>query len=135
MSKIELKIESLSSAEKARILKRYEKSKRFSKEQRTALWQKRVHEVRKESRAIHLALGFLRGRSMNEMELPLRAKECGHISTKNMTRHAPDWERVEELVIEHGEEYFASYSELLQRFAEFKDGQEEYFVSNDTVWS
>lgn len=128
MSKTELKLEGLTLAAKSRILKRLARSRQYHPDQRKAFEHQRVHAVRSEARSLHLALGFLRGRGMDEMEQPLRAKNCGHISTVGMTRTAPNWVRVEELVNQYGQRYFSDVRELSQRFAEFKAGQEEITV-------
>lgn len=116
--KYELKIAEYTIAQQARLLKRLAKSK--SKDHNKG-YSSVGSALRKESRAHHLALGFLRGRTMNQMELPLRAPNRGHIASKGLTRTVPDWERIEELVVKHGKKYFDSEQALRQSFAEFQD--------------
>lgn len=128
MSKTELKLEGLTLAAKSRILKRLARSRQYHPDQRKTFENQRVHAVRSEARSVHLALGFLRGRTMDEMELPLRAKDCGHISTIGMTRTAPNWARVEELVNQYGQQYFGDVRDLSQKFSEFRAGQGEITV-------
>jgi hypothetical protein len=122
MSKTTLKIKGLTLAAEARIIKKIEKNRRRNPEQRKSLYLHRTNEVRSEARSTHLAFGFLRGRTMQQMERPLRPLDQGHVRTKNMTRTAPDWKRIETLVSVHGGEYFDNPQALAQRFAEFKDG-------------
>lgn len=128
MSKTYLKLEGLTVAEENRILKRWARSRQFNDAQRKEFAHRRSTAVRSEARSIHLALGFLRGRTMDEMELPLRAKDCGHISSHNMTRTAPNWLRVEELIAQYGSKYFDDARDLAQRFEEFKAGQTEITI-------
>lgn len=116
-----LQIKGLSLAAEARIIKRLEQSKRRNPKLRASLHLHRVNEVRSEARSTHLALGFLRGRTMAEMEKPLRPENQGHVATKNMTRTAPNWKRIEQLVNKYGVQYFETAQELAQKFAEFKD--------------
>jgi len=119
--KYALKIAEYTIAQQARLLKKLEKSKNTPKDFRKGFHSARVNVLRKEARAHHLALGFLRGRTMDEMELPLRALNKGHVTSHNLTKTAPDWDRVESLVVKHGKRYFDSEQALLQAFAEFRD--------------
>lgn len=116
--KYELKIAEYTIAQQKRLLKRLAQSK--SKVQKNG-YQSVGSALRKEARAHHLALGFLRGRTMNQMECPLREPTRGYITSKGLTRTVPDWARVEELVIKHGIRYFDSEQALRQSFAEFRD--------------
>lgn len=117
--KYELKLSGLTLAQQSRILKKLEKNKNpnISK----GIHYTRVHVLRKEARSTHIALGFLRGRSLSEMEKPYRPADKGHITSKNMTRTIPNWTRIEELVVKHGAAYFENDQQLQQEFAEFKE--------------
>lgn len=117
--KYELKIAEYTIAQQTRLLKKLAKSK--SKKQKNGYQSVGVSLLRREARAHHIALGFLRGRTMDEMELPLRALNQGHISSWKLTRTAPDWDRVEELVAKHGKKYFDSEQALKQALTEFID--------------
>jgi hypothetical protein len=122
--KYELKIAEYTIAQQARLLKKLARSKASlikSKHHTNGYQSAGVSVLRKEARAHHLALGFLRGRTMDNMELPLRALNKGHISSNGLTRTAPDWERVEELVLKHGKKYFDNEQDIRQSFTEFKD--------------
>lgn len=77
--------------------------------------------LKKEARAHHIALGFLRGRTMDELERPLRPIDKGHISSNGLTKTPPNWARIEELAIKYGQFYFDNPQALLQSFAEFRD--------------
>lgn len=132
MSKLDIVIINHELAAQKRLMKRLAKSRRY--DSRRVSLTKKSREMSDEARSNHIALGFLRNRTMDEIELPLRARECGHIYSKNMTRTAPNWERVEEIVLEHGISFFANEQEMLQRFAEFRDGQEEIFIDHNTIW-
>lgn len=125
-NKTELLVENLSLAARSRLYKRLARSKRYHPEQRKGFEHKRVHAIRSELRSQHIAYSFLRGRTIEEIELPLRAKTSGHVYSKNMTRTAPNWERIEELVAEYGIRYFDNEQALRQRLAEFRDGHKEY---------
>lgn len=116
-----LKFAKYTVAQQSRLLKKLEKSKTLPKDVGRGVHYARVHVLRKEARALHLAHGFLRGRTMDEMELPLRPQNRGHISSHNMTRHAPDWKRIEEIVLLTGSYYFENDQDLQQAFEEFKD--------------
>lgn len=116
-----LKIKGLSLAAEARIIKRLEKARGQNKDLAAKLHLHRTIEVRSEARSTHIALGFLRGTEMSQMERPLRPADHGHIATKNMTRSAPNWKRIEQLVNKYGVSYFETPQELAQKFAEFKD--------------
>lgn len=125
--KYELKIAEYTIAQQRRLLKKLERSKRldsYSKKKAShanGYQSASISLLRKEARAHHLALGFLRGRTMNDMELPLRALNKGHVTSNGLTRTAPNWERIEELVLKHGKRYFDSEQALRQAFTEFKD--------------
>ena len=116
-----LKVKGLSLAAEARIIKRLEKARNSHPKLRASLHLHRTVEVRNEARSTHLALGFLRGTPYTKMELPLRPLNAGHLKSKNATRTAPDWKRVEQLVLKYGQQYFDSEQDLRQKFAEFKD--------------
>lgn len=118
--KYQIKLAEYTIAQQSRLLKKLEKSKTKPKDIGKGFHYVRVHLLRSEARAHHIALGFLRGRTMDEMELPIRPQNKGHISTKNMTRHAPNWVRIEELILKHGRSYFDNEQALQQSFAEFK---------------
>lgn len=117
-----LRIKGLTLAAEARIIKKLEKSRAQNKNLRNSLHLHRVKEVRSEARSTHLARGFLKGNTMQQMERPLRPLNQGHVATKNMTRIAPDWKRIEQLVNKYGGQYFENPQDLAQRLAEFKDG-------------
>lgn len=119
--KYALKIAEYTIAQQARLLKKLEKSKNTPKDFRKGFHSARINVLRKEARAHHLALGFLRGRTMDEMELPLRSVNQGHISSYMLTKTPPNWERIEELALKHGKNYFDSEQALKQAFAEFRD--------------
>lgn len=115
-----LKIKGLSLAQEARIIKRLEKS-RINPKLAASLHNHRTVDVRREARSTHLALGFLRGTTLAQMEKPYRPLNEGHKATKNMSRSLPDWKRIEQLIRKYGVQYFETEQEMLQRFAEFKD--------------
>lgn len=117
-----LKIKGLTLAQEARIIKRLEKARGQNKSLAKSLHSHRTLAVRSEARSTHLALGFLRGRTMQQMERPLRPQNEGHVATSGMTRTAPDWKRIEQLVLKYGVQYFDSAQKLAQSFTEFKDG-------------
>lgn len=117
-----LKIKGLTLAQEARIIKRLEKARGQNKGLAKSLHLHRTVEVRREARSTHLALGFLRGRTMQQMERPLRPNDLGHVATVGMTRSAPDWKRIEQLINKYGAQYFDSPQKLAQSFTEFKDG-------------
>lgn len=116
-----LKIKGLTLAAEARIIKKLEQNRRSNPDLRKSLHLHRTIEVRSEARSTHIALGFLRGTSMQQMERPLRPVGEGHVATKNMTRTAPNWKRIEQLVNKYGQQYFDNPQALAQAFAEFKD--------------
>jgi len=115
-----LKIKGLSLAAEARIIKRLEKNRSQNPNLRAKLYQHRTVDVRNEARSTHLALGFLRGTTMQQMERPLKLNRVK--GDKNFTRTAPNWKRIEQLVNKYGGQYFENPQDLAQRFAEFKDG-------------
>lgn len=119
-----LKLESFSLAAQARILKKLGRS--VKKDHPGAVFatahiQKNAVKLRKEARAVHIARGFLRGRSLIEMELPYRPTNKGHISFPGHSRTLPNFRRVEELIRSANRKY-ETEQELLQRWAEFLDG-------------
>lgn len=69
-----------------------------------------------------IALGFLRGKTMDMIECPHRPYNQGHVSSKGMTRTAPNWDNIESLILSEGKGYFESEQQMLQKFAEFRDG-------------
>lgn len=117
-----LRIKGLTLAAEARIIKKLEKARGQNKSLAKALHLHRTVEVRSEARSTHLALGFLKGRTMQQMERPLRALNEGHVATVGMTRTAPDWKRIEQLVNKYGGQYYETPQRLAQSFTEFKDG-------------
>lgn len=70
----------------------------------------RIHVVRPETRATHLALGFLRGK-------PYRAIEW-------FAYTEPNWERVRELVLKYGD---GDPRELSQKFAQWEDEAKDWY--------
>jgi hypothetical protein len=118
-----LKIKGLSLAGEARIIKRLEKSRQTHPKLAASLHMHRTHEVRSEARSTHLALGFLRGVPYKAMELPLRPLNEGHKRSLNMTRTAPDWKRVEQLVNKYGQQYFEGAQDLTGKFTEWKSAK------------
>lgn len=118
--KTHLALESMTLAARSRILKRLA-HKAPHAELRKGFHNEAVHENRINARAAHIALGFLRGRKLSKMEMPYRALDQGHITSKNLSRSFPNWEKVEKYVHEHGSTYFENQSEMLQRLTEFKD--------------
>lgn len=116
--KYELKIAEYTIAQQTRLLKKLAKSKSSNQQKG---FQSVNNALRGEARAYHIALGFLRGRTMDQMELPLRALNQGHITSNGLTRTAPNWDRVEELVTKHGKKYFDSEQALKQSLTEFID--------------
>lgn len=119
--KYELKIAEYTIAQQNRLLKKLARSLTLPKGQKAGYQSVRTGVLRKEARAHHLALGFLRGRTMDEMELPLREPTKGHVSSWCLTKTPPDWDRVEELVLAHGTKYYKNEQALRQAFTEFKD--------------
>ena len=81
---LRIKIKSL--AEEARIIRREEHRTRGPL--REELYLHRIHDVRSESRAAHLAYGFIRGRTLEQMESKSRTK--------------PRWNRVRDLCKKFG---------------------------------
>lgn len=114
-----LKVKYLTLTQEARIIKRLEKKRKVGP-MRTSLHQHRTEDVRSEARSTHLARGFIKGTSYAEMELPLRPANQGHIATKNMTRSAPNWARIEQLIKKYGVSYFDSPEAMVQRFAQWR---------------
>ncbi len=116
-----LKIKGLTLAAEARIIKRLEKQRGQNNALRQSLHLHRTMEVRSEARSTHIALGFLRGTVYAQMERPLRPVDQGHIATKGLTRSAPNWKRIEQLVNKYGPRYFENPQDMAQKFAEFKN--------------
>jgi len=88
--------------------------------------------LKNEARATNIAIGFLRGQALGDIEaLPYRPKNEGHIGVPKGEAKPwgsyshPNWDRVEDLVMAHGRDYiaagllFGSEQELQQKFAEF----------------
>lgn len=117
--KYQLKLARFSLAQQSRLLKKLEKSK--SVKNRGLIHSARTVALRSEARSQNIAYGFLRGCTMNQMELPLRPLDKGHISSRGLTRTAPNWDRVLEIVREYGSTYFEQDHDLRQKFAEFTD--------------
>lgn len=105
---------------RARFLKRLARSRRTNINMRSDA-QALLNQQRSELRSEHLALGFLRGRPYDVMEKPLRAANEGHLTSKNLTRTFPDFERVQQIVEDFGELYFENKQALAQQFAEWHD--------------
>lgn len=127
MRNLDLRIYNLTTTQEIRLLKRLEKSRRLTDDQKKVVNFKR-NEARKDSRHIHLALGFLRGLPYSAMEQPLRPKDQGHIATVGMTRSVPDWDWVEDYATENWE---GSEQDFQQRFAEFLDGAQETEITEE----
>lgn len=72
--------------------------------------QHRLAVIRKEARDSHLALGFLRGRSYEEME--------------NVAYHAPDWKNIEGIVKRFSAD--DDQRDIMQTFSQWKDTAEAY---------
>lgn len=88
-----LKNRNLTHAQHVRQARRLAASYRKGHPARRNLMEEARNDARrKEARCVHLAYSFLRGRSYNEVE--------------NDSRTAPDWDRVEELVVKYGEHYY-----------------------------
>lgn len=119
--KTHLRLLGLTFAAEARILKRLAKQAPHP-DLRNEFGGALRHNCRVKARATHLALGFIRGRKLVEIERPHRPYKQGHVTSKGMTRTSPDWELVEALVFAHGVTYFDSVSQMLQKFAEFVEG-------------
>lgn len=77
-----------------------------------SLYQHRYHVVRPETRASHLAYGFLRGQTYQRME--------------NLAYREPDWKRVEEIAKKFG---VLEWTTLGQKFAQWKDEAHEHFTA------
>lgn len=73
-----------------------------------------------DARAANIALGFLKGRQLFQVEQPYRAHNQGHVTSRGKTKTHPKWDRVEALVMEYGLPYFDSQQEMMQRWAEFR---------------
>lgn len=114
-----LKIKGLTLAQEARIIKKIEQNRRTNPNLRAQLHKHRTVDVRNEARSTHIALGFLRGTTMQQMERPLKLDRVK--GDKNFTRTAPNWKRIEQLVNKYGGQYFDNPQALAQAFAEFKD--------------
>lgn len=85
-----LRVKANSLAEEARIIRRAER--RSWGLLLNDLHKHRVVELRREARATHLALGFIKGRTLDEME-----------TTSMWTSHTPpDWKRVRTLLRRYG---------------------------------
>lgn len=94
----------LTPAQRARLERRLAKP---SDNAMKAFWGLRHHrqwDVRSESRASHIAYGFLRGLSYAQVE--------------GTAKTSPNWSRVEDLVKKYGED---DIRVRLQRFAEWRD--------------
>lgn len=100
--RVYLKIKVMSLASEARIIRREEKRWPGPSDQRTGLHLHRIHAVRPESRAAHLAYGFLRGRAYRQMEATCRRE--------------PDWNKVQHLAIRYGD---GDKNALSRRIAEW----------------
>ena len=89
--RIFLQVKIYSLAEEARYIRRKEaeQKKRGNTELLNRLHQHRIHHIRPETRAAHLAYGFLRGRSYDQIEGKAKRK--------------PNWKTVERLIKKYGE--------------------------------
>jgi len=86
MSILFLKIKLKSLEAEAKIIRKHEQ--RAIGQIRTDLHEHRVRVVRKEARSTHLAYGFLRGRSLSQIEANSNTK--------------PDWDSVSRMVKKYG---------------------------------
>lgn len=100
--RVYLRVKVKSLAAEASIIRGEEK--RHSGDLRQSLHNHRVVDVRSEQRSSYLALAFLRGRPVTQLEASARTR--------------PDWKRVRRLVEKYGE---GPVQERLQRLAEWSD--------------
>lgn len=111
-----LKVKIKSLAEEARIIRKETKRARLSSI-KNGLYRHRIDVVRYEARHTHLAYGFLRGRSYEQME------QKAHV--------APDWKKVRKMVEKYGSHLEGwdynneSYSDYEKRCQEHKTRKEE----------
>lgn len=104
---LQVKLKTL--AQEARIIKRLEKSRRYIKGVRgirDELHAHRIHVVRPEARATHLALGFIRGRTLDQME--------------NKRKTEPDWKKVRSMLAKFGPTGYELSPDLIYRQIEAK---------------
>lgn len=118
--KTHLRFYALTSAAVARIEKRLLRNNNLPHPALQIEFQKQREANRSEARAVHVARAFLAGHDLSKVELPYRPKNQGHITSKGLSRSQPNWQRVEELVEEHGAYLFETPQALQQKFAEFK---------------
>jgi hypothetical protein len=118
-NKTELRIYNMTLAAQVRIIKRLQNGKKIPKKAVPGIDALRA-SCRTEARESHLAYGFLRGTPYAKMELPLRARNLGHVKMDaGHTRTWPNFENVLELAELFGLRYFKSKSELEQRFTQW----------------
>jgi hypothetical protein len=79
-----------------------------------SLYIHRIHSVRPEARASHLALGFLRGKS--------------YVAMENKSYDWPNWTRIGEIIAKYGD---GDPRVLLQRFAEWREEGEKRGLIHD----
>ncbi len=120
MNKTYLRLDIYGDAARARFLKRLCRSKRTNPAQRSDA-QSALHFQRVETRCELLALGFLRHKPHDQLERPLRPVSQGCVSTKNMSRTHPDWDRIEEIIQYYGGLYFDGDQDMAQKFTEWRD--------------
>jgi hypothetical protein len=101
-----LKVKIKSLAAEAKIIRLEEKKAKARKNRDLIvnLREHRIHTVRKECRASHLAQGFLKGRPYKSMEA--------------FCYQEPDWKKVQSMIERFGE---GDKRELVQRFSEWKE--------------
>lgn len=101
---VELKIKLKHLAEEARIIRKEEWRLKAAREYRVLnnIHAHRIHVVRPESRATHLAYGFLRGQPLSLME--------AHPLTE------PSWDRVESMALKYGTQSKTDLKETLKRW-------------------
>lgn len=117
--RVKLKVKIKSLAKEAKFI-RHEEARFKNVDGRTycELHDHRVHDVRREARATHLAYSFVRGKSLEQVE--------------PKSRTDPDWTRVEEMVKKYGARYAfgrESYEDyklrkelMIKCFHRWKDG-------------
>lgn len=120
--KTHLKFFALTLAAQQRITKRLLRGNRLPHAELRKEFYGGLLRSRIEARAINVAVGFLRGRLLGQIERPYRPKNQGHVSMKGMSKTQPDWDLVEAYVVTHGRYLFDSEQALQQKFAEFKAG-------------
>lgn len=90
-------------------------------------WSLRWHRVglKSEARWSHLAHGFFRGRSYQQME------NICYGDVKGYNREAPNWERIEEIITKFSKDE-PNMQDIMQRFGEWRAAAVTWYDGNET---